>query len=422
VDAILSLDTKDLKKTFSVQIARKPGQATQPITTAVIKIKRSSIDQNNFSNKGEDIPPDEENSGVAFYHSIQGDNFQRQQIDQSVSTQIYVEPTENKLKGATGKDEPIRYIASVKTPAKKKVPAIPFAISTSHTSVTSQVDSPLPNNCSADVSSATLSHPIGVNLTCSQNAEIKYCVSNTSTCCDPISHGVTYTSKITIGANDGTYCLSFYGITSNGETDIYEETYTINSILPDLQVGNPQIYFQTTELPGISFITSNDFGKANYIAGEINMRNHDPSPSGENLSCEEIVDNYIGLPVPTPFSFFSLQDLSTENPATQIEIPFASNNLDYGDNFLTSYIVNNNYVSPLYSCSTTRITLQDFEFFSSGDYYGNISGVNNMDFSGGFNSYGFFENENTLYRGPAGVDSETNSGQKLKHGLFGIIY
>jgi hypothetical protein len=101
------------------------------------------------------------------------------------------------------------------------------------------------------------------------------------------------------------------------------------------------------------------------------------------------------------------------------------NQLDYGDNFITSYMKNSNFVAPIYSCSTTKVVLSDFEFFQEDLAFGEEDGAQRV-FTGGLSPYGFFEDQATVFRGPAGVDSQelTNNsyGQKLKSGMFGIFY
>lgn len=281
------------------------------------------------------------------------------------------------------------------------------------------------NTCSADIISGTFNSAIGVNLNCSLVSTIKYCVGidNGSGCCDPLASNVTYSSNIIIGPASGNYCLSFFGESAiDGESPVYQNNYTINSIFPNLLVAHPQTYYQTTQLAGKSLITSSDFGKTGYNIGQINLKIHDPNPSAENLNCEDIVTNYVTLPVPSPLEVLTSLDVSLDNPALQIEIPLRLDQLDYGDNYITSYIVNMNPTEPLYSCSTSKIVLNDFDYFQDALAFGDPGDNLKREFTGGFSPFGFFEDDSTIYRGPAGEQSEDNSGQKLQHGMFGMFY
>ena len=75
-----------------------------------------------------------------------------------------------------------------------------------------------------------------------------------------------------------------------------------------------------------------------------------------------------------------------------------------------------------YACSTSKITLNDFEYFSSDLTYGETPVDSVITFSGGFNPYGFFEDQTQIDRTPAGENSNDQSGQILKAGMFSVIY
>jgi hypothetical protein len=261
-----------------------------------------------------------------------------------------------------------------------------------------------------------------VTISCTSAATIRYCLSE-NTCCDPETSGTTYTSNVVIGAQQGTYCLSFYGesTSSSIESSIVQQSYTISNTLPHLEVSHPQIFYQTTELAGMGHIASDDFGKLNFGVGQVNLKNNDPGPSGLDLDCDEIVTNYVTFPPVTPviLSFFDTLGVS---PLSQLDVPFTRTHLEYGDNFITTYMTNNNHPAPLYSCSTTKVTLEDFEFFQ-GEVAHAEDGTNTVrEFSGGLSSYGFFEEETTVYRGPAGTSAEEMDGQRLESGIFSIFY
>ena len=288
-----------------------------------------------------------------------------------------------------------------------------------------QITHELKNICSANISGGSFGHPIGITLSCSQNSVIQYCVSIDSGngCCDPFNSGSLYTSKIGIGSENADYCLSYYGESStSGITDVYQNNYTINSQLPDLQIGHQMIQYQTTQLSGKIYLTSQDFGKSGYAMGLINLKNHDPSPAATNLKCSDIVEfNNLTL-TPTPTEILSLLDVSLENPATQLDILLNPGHLVYGENYVTGYMLNDNYDLPLYSCSTSLITLLDFDFFDYQPAFGDSGNNTVREFSGSLTSFGFFEAEDDIYRIPAGHSSEELNGQKLQYGLLGIFY
>jgi hypothetical protein len=321
-------------------------------------------------------------------------------------------------------EQPIGFIKIADQPKKKeKIPK--SNLPTSYGPMPSASPSITINICSANISGGTFNYPISVNLNCSSQSDIKYCVGidTGSGCCDPQMTGNDYSTPIIIGPRAGNYCLSYYGESdSAGISDIYQHSYSLNVAVPNLQVIHPQIYYQTTQLNGKSLITSSEFGKIGFSLGQVNLKNHDPSPSAENLSCEQIVENYVSLLNPNPLATLLTYDVSLDNPLLQIEIPLRPDHLDYGDNFITSFITNKNFAAPIYACSTTKIVLEDFEFFQSELTFGDVGDNDVREFTAGLSSYGFFEDENTVFRGPAGESTEDNSGQKLQSELFGIFY
>lgn len=274
--------------------------------------------------------------------------------------------------------------------------------------------------CSSNKGGGAYANPIAVGLSCSSTAQIKYCVSQGS-CCDPKTAGSSYTSDVVIGQNSGSYCLSFYGESSSlgKSSTVTQLSYTINNTLPDLQVSQTQTFFQTTQLVGRSFLKSNDFEKPGYEMGQISLKSNDPG----SASCSEIVTNYVSFPAPTPAVVLSPLDMSTVLLSQQVNVPFSATHLSYGDNFITSYVVNKNYATPLYSCSTTKINLMDFEYFQADVSHAAAVSGGVREFAGEFTVYGFFEaDETNVYRGPAGSSSEEQDGRSLKSGLFSIFF
>lgn len=282
-------------------------------------------------------------------------------------------------------------------------------------------------NCSADITGGVFNSALAVNISCQVSATIKYCLSK-GTCCDPITSGNIYTAPVAIGVGNGNggsgsgnYCLSYYGESPNaGDSEIVRGNYQINLNVPDLQVVNSQLYYQTTELADMSYVSSYDFGKPGYSTGQINLRNRNPGPDGDDLSCDEIINQYSSFASPAAFVTQILMDVSGLNSLTdQVEIPLQ---LEYSDNYITNYMVNNNLAVPVYACSNSRIKLEDFEFFTNEPISGETGTVSVREFSAGFTPYGFFEDDVTVYRGPAGVGNQVVSQQKLESGLFEVFY
>ncbi len=125
---------------------------------------------------------------------------------------------------------------------------------------------------------------------------------------------------------------------------------------------------------------------------------------------------------PMPLDILSLFDVSTASASTQVEIPLRPDLLSYGENFVTSFIKNNDFEAPLYSCSTSVITLEDFPYFQIDNAQAELGDNSVREFEGQFTAYGFFEEDSNVYRGPAGVSSETKTTSSLKSGMLGIFY
>lgn len=277
-------------------------------------------------------------------------------------------------------------------------------------------------SCSSSLGGGAYGNPIEIALTCTAPSEIRYCVS-VGSCCDPLSAGMVYSSKIVIGENEGDYCVSFYGRdASDSESTVVQTNYNIDLTLPGLEVTHPKRYYQTTELSGISHIASDMFGRLNFGVGVINLKSNDPGPSGLNLGCEEIVNNYVSLPAPAPKLILSFLNTVNISPTDQLNVPLTIDQLAYGDNFITSYIADNNFAASLYSCSTTKVRLEDFDYFQADASHA-VAGTNEVrEFAGGFSGYGFFEEEINVYRGPAGASVATYQGETLETGLFSVFY
>lgn len=266
-------------------------------------------------------------------------------------------------------------------------------------------------NCSASIGAGTYSNPLNVALTCSTAATIRYCLAEGS-CCDPTT-GSTYASAIGVGAEAKTYCLSYLGEDSTGQsTTIYEHFYTFNPSTPNIQVSADRIVYQTTQLDGKSSFTSSDFGTANLAAGVLNLKNNDPGPA----SCDDMITN-----ATSPYVVMPLTSVSSLNPSQQVDVTLPKSTMDYGDNYLVSYLSHTLFAG-VYGCSVKKITLEDFPYFEETPANGVLNG-SVLEFSGGFVATGYFETPMNVYRGPAsGSSTENISGQELRTGLMSIFH
>lgn len=419
-----SLEANSQPEVIEKMSKRRPA-SVQLIKAEIYKpgITRTAVEKTNYQD--ESVPdtfehqPAKDTTIVQTPFSISS----KSQHVLSESNENHTPPTPNQKREETHSSlGPSTGAAIIKEPVTLKI-VPPLVVSDDI--IPAPLPTIIPNTCSASVSGGSFNHPIGVTLSCSSASDIKYCLSidTGNGCCDPHTAGIAYNSKIGIGASDANYCLSFFGDSPLlGMSDLYQQSYTISSILPDLQIGHPQNYYQTTQLAGKSYLSSQDFGKVGFGAGVINLKNHDPSVVGENLNCTDIAQNYSALLAPPPLEILSLLDVSLENPATQLEIPLRLDQLEYGTNYITGYMLNDNYDLPLYSCSTSTVVLSDFDFFEQQLAFGDPGNNSTREFSGGLTSFGFFESDATIYRGPAGNSTEEKNGEKLQYGMFGIFY
>jgi len=270
--------------------------------------------------------------------------------------------------------------------------------------------------CNASVGEGTYSSPVSVSLSCSTAASISYCISSGS-CCDPTT-GSTYASPLPIGGASSSLCLSFIGRDAQGlESKVTQHVYNFSYSLPDLNVAFDKLMYQTTQLEGFLSMTSADFGGSNISGGVLNFKAQDPALNGLT-NCEDQVMNGSSL---TPLVLMPDTTMAHLNPSMQLDVFFGNPELEYGDNFITSYIVNNASAGD-YACSTSKLTLEDFPFFETNPtYVKTTSGVH--EFSGSFTSVSFFEAPAPVVnRSPAGSSIEDHSTQELRSGLYGIFY
>lgn len=275
--------------------------------------------------------------------------------------------------------------------------------------------------CHPSLGGGAYGNPISVALSCNSNAVIKYCIQEGS-CCDPVGEGMTYSQPIVIGANDGNYCLTFFGASAGKGSGILQQNYLISNTLPHLQVSVPKNHYQTTQLPGVHYLQTNHFGETGFTIGELNLKHHDPGPLALNMTCSDIVTSYSALTLPSPEEMFSALLTSSVPAGNQLNVPYPLSKLVYGNNFITSFVTNKKYAADLHSCSTNKVVISDFELFSLEASHGETGTNSVREFSGGFTGYSFFETETNLNRTPAGASVQEEAGQELRTSSFGIFY
>lgn len=274
--------------------------------------------------------------------------------------------------------------------------------------------------CSVNTTGGSFQKPITIELTCSTASTIKYCISE-NTCCDP-DQGTVYIAPFVVGQAEKLFCLSFSGTSIEDEitSDTKEAFYSFNPELPHLEVIQEKTNLQTTQLNGLMILTSNDFGSDHHSMGVINLKSHDPSPQNLNMSCQEIIENHASLGTPSPS--FALPELSvvTYSPQSQMNLFLTGSNLVYGENYLTAYLKSMLYFVPQYSCSTSKLILEDFNYFQTLPMEQAISN-DNQELFGGFSSIGSVEGNTEVYRGPAST-IDTTSNEELRTGLLSVFF
>lgn len=273
-------------------------------------------------------------------------------------------------------------------------------------------------SCSASVPDGSYSYALSIALTCSTNAVIKYCLSEGS-CCDPLSSSAkTYSSStpIIVGENNNQYCLSFYASGRSAQADVVQKIYKINKKIPDLYVETSITWMQTTEAPINSNIISLNFGKDHHSLAQISYRSHNIGATGDNLDCEETANEMTNYVSPSPLYTLNPLSILGLHTSQQIEVPLSAASLDYGTNYIATYIVNSSKVIPTYACSISEVTLMDFPFFDS-------SGISSgPELIGGFTPFGFYEENFDFPRSPAGQSSSSDASQKIETAFLSVIY
>lgn len=277
-------------------------------------------------------------------------------------------------------------------------------------------DNPLPGNtlsCTASVPAGSYAYVLSVTLSCSSSTTIRYCLGE-GTCCDPDSpSGAVYSAStpIIIGDHNAQYCLSYSAV---GGT-VSQRTYDINKLLPDLYVDTPVTWMQTTEAPMYSNVTSQNFGKANVSLAQISYLSHNIGSTGDNLQCEEVETEMSNYTTPSPLYSLSPFNVDGLTTSQQVEIPLSPANLEYGTNYVATYMKDSSGATPTYACSISEFTLMDFPIFDD-------SGISSTgELTGGFTSFGFYE-DFALPRSPAGESSYKDADQKIESTFMSVIY
>jgi len=272
--------------------------------------------------------------------------------------------------------------------------------------------------CSYDRAQGTYSTSTTVSISCSESAQIHYCVQVGAGACDPLSSPTLYSGPITIGPADNTYKLSFYGSNSSSSTSVEDLTYVIDSSTPSLTVNFPKLQLQTTELPLLNHTQSLSFGKPQHFYHQYNFKSHNPTSSGLNWSCADIVSNYSSLATPAVAIIQGSFDISVLSVADQINQSVDLARLEVGDNYIVTVIEDRS--RNVFTCQTQNIKIADFpiqSFSASGATP--VSGTI-REVSGQFQSYGHFQSPPTLTS--SGSSESDKVGQVLEHGQMTISH
>lgn len=274
--------------------------------------------------------------------------------------------------------------------------------------------------CTVGVTGGSFQGPVEIELTCSTASSIKYCISE-NICCDP-EQGIVYTGAFQLGQASKSLCLSFAGTSFEDQitSKTKEAFYNFDPELPHLEVTQNKTHIQTTQLDGSMILKSNNFGSNHHAMGVINLKSHDPSPSGLNMNCTDIVSNHASLTSPTPYYILTEMNVSAFSPSSQMNLFLTENGLTYGENNLAVYMKSMLYSFPQYSCSTSKLNLEDFNYVQTLPV--NITtGNDNAELYGGFTSLSTIETDPGLYRGPASEVGDTPT-QELRTGLISIFF
>ena len=275
-------------------------------------------------------------------------------------------------------------------------------------------------SCSSDQAEGIFGSSISLVLSCSETANIQFCVQQGGGCCSPLTSPTSFSGSVDLNSGDGEYCVSFFGTGNGGEfSSVSSLTYTIDSTLPDLNVNFPTIQIQTTELPLTNSTQSTDFGEANHFYHQINLKSHDPGISGLDLNCSDILSTYTSLSSPVPVVIETELDTSSNGPADQISQTIDSGILVGGDNFIVTIFEDRS--RNVFSCQTQRVVLNDV---IKSDFTGTgatavLGGVRRV--SGQFVGFGHFQAA-PIIDTSSGENENEQSGVVNKTDLLNVFY
>ncbi|EQC52410.1 chitobiase/beta-hexosaminidase C-terminal domain-containing protein [Bacteriovorax sp. DB6_IX] len=272
--------------------------------------------------------------------------------------------------------------------------------------------------CTYSRAQGTYSSATTVSISCSEPAQIYYCVHVGIGTCDPISSPSLYSGPLSIGPADNTYKVSFYGSNNSSSTSVVDLTYVIDSSTPSLTVNFPKLQLQTTELPLSNNTQSLSFGKPQHFYHQFNFKSHNPTSSGLNWSCEDIVSNYVSLSSPPVAIIQDDFDISVLSVSDQINQSVDLARLEVGDNYIVTVIEDRSLNA--FTCQTQNIEIVDFpiqSFSASGPTP--VSG-SVREFSGQFQSYSHFQSPPSLTN--SGSSKNQKVGLILEHGQMTISH
>ncbi|MBL7664794.1 MAG: hypothetical protein JNM93_06640 [Bacteriovoracaceae bacterium] len=269
-----------------------------------------------------------------------------------------------------------------------------------------------------------------VTLTGANTTQILYCLSLTSTCCEPSS---TYTSPVLISSGaagvytGGSYCLSFKGVNGTNSSSVVQQQYLVDNTLPALTAGlfpvSTMYQIQSTETQYFLRSNSSDFGASGFTFFNIALKNNNPA---SYTDCEDIVNSF-------PSSTYGMRspagalEINTDGltPASNIDMRISMNNgVDhYGINYMVSVMQFTDLQGEsVYMCMPHQVLLRDFtvftptnvsNFITAPDFTSGTYGIN--EFQGMIQPFGPFGGGNS---GP-GVASGPNFD--LEYNLVNII-
>ena len=273
-----------------------------------------------------------------------------------------------------------------------------------------------PPICHHDSSGGVYGSSFEVALSCSESAQIYYCVQLGGGCCDPYQSSTVYSSPIEIGPSDDDYCVAYYGVSNQSmlESDTVNVSYTIDSNPPSLLTTHLLSRVQTTQTPIVNFTESTDFGNEDTYFHQINLMNHNPDSLLWN--CEDILHNYESLSTPSAIPLALDYDVSGLDTSMQIDQTIGLSDLHYGQNYISTILEDE--MRNLYSCQTHLVVLEDFPIFSIPTQ-GPADTFTDRSF-GWFAPYGHFEDVPGSSVG--GEGKSLDSGIYLRYEILSITH